>query len=264
MFSPSPPAPISPRSAAPHKSRPRFQTILPEKLKNALVKQPARRFFFAQTKEQARSPGSGLKGVDARGAVASKCLVYTVAGGGGSRSGRRRLLALTSHLINYLGESPPSSASCRKSHHASALKLIRFHPRHLARPPARPPLGADASHETSNSAASVIRMTSHASAGSFRAVAPNVKERPQGFFFFSSSSFSRAPFFHSVSQTPAACVDRRRAGMQKQASDQRAGAFDQGGTEGRSSAFPTSLRTHPEAVLILNNALCLLLARKHA
>lgn len=117
---------------------------------------------------------------------------------------------------------------------------------------------------SSNSAASVIRMTSHASAGSFRAVAPNVKERPQGFFFFSSSSFSRAPFSHSVSQTPAACVDRRRAGMQKQASDQRAGAFDQGGREGRSSALPTSLRTHPEAVLILNNALCLLLARKHA
>lgn len=164
---------------------------------------------------------------------------------------------LTSHLINYLGESPPSSASCRKSHHASALKLIRFHPRHLARPPARPP-------RTSNSF--VIRMTLHASAGSFRAAAPNVKERPQGFFFFSpSSSFSRAPFFSTVrAKLRQPVLIGGALELQKQASDP---ARQQGlwsGREGRSSALPTSLRTHPEAVLILNNALCLLLARKHA
>lgn len=147
MFSPSPPAPMSPRSAPPRRtkvgrasrrfSRTSWKT-------HSWSSQPDVWFFFpAQTKEQARSPGSWVGGVDARGAAASKCLVYTVAGGGGSRSGRRTLLTLTSHLINYLGESPPSSASCRKSHHASALKLIRFHPRHLT----RPPLGADASHD---------------------------------------------------------------------------------------------------------------------
>lgn len=177
-------------------------------------------------------------------------------GVGGGDSSRRPHVWLT---ISESRRRPPPS--CRKSHHASALKLIRFHPRHLARPPARPPLGADASHGTSNSAASVIRMTSHASAGSFRAVAPNVKERPQGFFFFFLLLF---PPCEPNSGGP--CWSAARWNAEASFRPARRGLWSgrEGGREGRSSALPASLRTHPEAVLILNNALCLLLARKHA
>lgn len=83
-----------PDFASLHRTRQKWNALPDDAPGKAEKRTPetTRQTFFCATKEQARSPGSGLEGWMRAELLWSKCLVYTVAGGGGSRSGRRRLL----------------------------------------------------------------------------------------------------------------------------------------------------------------------------
>lgn len=105
--------------SSPDQSEPCFQTRLLKVKTFAWNKQPD----SLRYKRAAHSPGS-----EVCRSVVSKCLVYTAVGGGRSTS-RRRLFLRWPHIWLTISESLPRPPPVvENSHHALALKLIRFPP----------------------------------------------------------------------------------------------------------------------------------------